>query len=145
MASRGSSSRQADPGKADLSAVTQPKISGSNALMRGILAFFVKIVLLLLMVLAIQFVLSYGYDFGHRIFYSEAMSEPPGRDVIFTVESGESTSSVADRLLAEGLISDTLIYKIQVRFYKKIIIPGVYTLNTSMTSKEILQKLDDGP
>jgi len=145
MASRGSSGRQANPAKAQLSAVTQPKISGPNALLKGVLAFFIKIFLFLLMILAVQFVISYGYDFGHRIFYSEAMSEPPGRDVIFTVESGESTSSVADRLLAEGLISDTLIYRIQVRFYRKIIIPGVYTLNTSMTSKEILQKLDDGP
>ena len=44
-----------------------------------------------------------------------------------------------------GLIRNELAVRIQKMFYDYEIYPGTYTLNTSMTSKEILQVLNEKP
>lgn len=105
----------------------------------------IKLIILLILVLIVQFIISSGYDFGYNLFAAPAMSSPPGREVIFIVEKGESTSDIIDELAEAGLIRDKLSFRCQIVFYDKILQPGEYILNTSMTSKEILLLLNDGP
>ena len=105
----------------------------------------IKLIILLILVLIVQFIISSGYDFGYNLFAAPAMSSPPGREVTFIVEKGESTSDIIDELAEAGLIRDKFSFRCQIVFYDKILQPGEYTLNTSMTSKEILLLLNDGP
>lgn len=105
----------------------------------------IKLIAVLLIVLIFQLVISSGYDFGYNLFAAPAMSSPPGREVTFTVEKGESTSDIIDGLLEAGLIRDKISFRCQIIFYDKILQPGEYTMNTSMTSKEILTYLNGGP
>ena len=65
--------------------------------------------------------------------------------IAFTVEPGESTAEIIDALADAGLIRDKFSFRCQIIFYDKILQPGEYTMNTSMTSKEILLYLNDGP
>lgn len=44
-----------------------------------------------------------------------------------------------------GLIDNELAARFQMKFYEYETVPGTYTLNTSMTSKEILRLLSEGP
>ena len=79
-----------------------------------------------------------GYSFGHAIFSGEGVENAPGRDYTFVIEEGDSVSKVADGLKELGLIEDTLVFRIQQVIYKYNIYPGTYTLNTSMSSREML-------
>ncbi|MGN0294761.1 MAG: endolytic transglycosylase MltG [Lachnospiraceae bacterium] len=105
----------------------------------------VRLIGILLTVLLFHFVISAGYDFGYNLFAAPAMSASPGREVAFTVEQGESTADIIDGLADAGLIRDKLIFRCQIIFYDKILQPGEYRMNTSMTSKEILMYLNGGP
>ena len=82
-----------------------------------------------------------GYEFGHEIFYASSMEEAPGRDMEINVEAGISVSSVGKELEKDGLINNRYSFIIQAMVYEYEIQPGVYTLNTSMTSREILDVL----
>ncbi len=113
--------------------------------MRFALRIGVKFIIILLLVLLVQFVLSIGYDFGYNLFAAPAMSSAPGREITFTVESGQSTSEITANLKEAGLIRDKFAFRCQILFYDKVLQPGEYKLSTSMTSKEILMYLDDGP
>ena len=105
----------------------------------------IRLIMLLFLVLIIQLIISSGYDFGYNLFAAPAMSSTPGREVAFTVKKGESTSKIINDLADAGLIRDKLSFRCQIIFYDKVMQPGEYTLNTSMTSKEILMMLNDGP
>lgn len=82
-----------------------------------------------------------GYEFGHEIFYASAMEAPPGRDMGIQVEAGASVSAVGKTLEEEGLINNQYSFIIQAMVYDYEIQPGTYTLNTSLTSREILDIL----
>jgi len=86
-----------------------------------------------------------GYAFGHEIFYATAVDAPPGKDLEVTIPEeqpdGETISILADL----GLVKSELAVHIQKWFYDYEIYPGTYTLNTSMTSKEMLQLLNEKP
>lgn len=82
-----------------------------------------------------------GYEFGHEIFYASSMEGAPGRDMEITLEPGASVSSVGKRLEKQVLINNQYSFIIQAMVYEYEIQPGTYTLNTSMTSREILDML----
>ncbi len=56
-----------------------------------------------------------------------------------------STAQCMENLERAGLIRDKNIALIQEFFYEYAIYPGTYTLNTSMTVKEILAELNEEP
>jgi cell division protein YceG involved in septum cleavage len=72
------------------------------------------------------------------------MEAAPGTDKVVTITDGQSTGDVAYMLRNCGLIDSELTLQIQKRFYEYEFHPGTYALNTSMTSKEILQVLNEG-
>lgn len=84
-----------------------------------------------------------GYEFGHEIFYATAMDEAPGVDKVVTIPKGQSDAETARMLGQTGLVGNELAFQVQKKFYDYEIYPGTYTLNTSMTSKEILQQLNE--
>lgn len=101
-----------------------------------------------LLIFALVFFLMYegitrGYRFGHAIFAPEAMEEAPGRDYTYTVESGDSLMEVSGELEKEGMIKDRYVFIAQAKFYSYDLHPGTYLLNSSLTSKEMLQMMDE--
>jgi UPF0755 protein len=66
--------------------------------------------------------------------------------VQFTVEPGDSTSAVAQRLQQQGLIRNAQLFRLWAR-YKHLdtgIEPGAYDLKASMTMDAIIKKLQNG-
>lgn len=104
-----------------------------------------KLILYALVILLLAEGITRGYAFGHEIFYSTAMEEAPGRDKVLTVPAGQKESETIRTLKDLGLIDNEFAIQIQMKFYEYKVYPGTYTLNTSMTSKEILQKLNEKP
>lgn len=104
-----------------------------------------KLILYALVVLLLAEGITRGYAFGHDIFYATAMEQPPGRDKSITIPAGQSETETIKTLKDLKLIGNELAVRIQMQFYEYEIQPGTYTLNTSMTSKEILQALNQKP
>lgn len=84
-----------------------------------------------------------GYSLGHEIFAPTAVASAPGSDQEVVIKKGESLTKVAARLEKDGLIQNKLIFVIQSKFYDYDIYPGTYTLNTAMTSKDMLKLIDE--
>ncbi len=83
----------------------------------------------------------YSYHFGYMVFADATMEVSPGRDVSITVEMDDDIMDIGETLERRGLISDSKIFLVQAILleYKDQLLPGVYTLNTSMTSEEMLE------
>lgn len=104
-----------------------------------------KLILYALVILLLVEGVSRGYAFGYGIFHPTAVEAAPGTDYEVTIPKGQSGSETIEMLYDMGLIDSKLTAQVQIRFYEYDIYPGTYTLNTSMTSKEMFQLLNEKP
>lgn len=102
-----------------------------------------KLIVYALVILLLVEGMTKGYAFGHDVFCAKALEEAPGTDKVVTIPKGQTPSETAQLLKDVGLIESELAAVIQMKFYEYDANPGTYTLNTSMTSKEILQALNE--
>ena len=117
-----------------------------NRITTAIITISIKLMVLALLVLLLYEAVVRGFAFGHEIFYAEAAEAAPGRNITFVVKDKETVEKVAGELKKKGLIKNEFAFQFQSRFYDYgNIYPGTYELNTSMTSKEILQELNTEP
>ncbi|MCC8025326.1 MAG: endolytic transglycosylase MltG [Clostridium sp.] len=117
-----------------------------NKITTTIISISVKLIVYALIVLLLYEAVAKGYAFGHEVFYAEAVDEAPGRDVTVQIDQEESVSEAAGLLSKKGLIKSEFAFIFQGKFYDyETVYPGTYVLNTSMTSKEILQMLNEKP
>lgn len=101
----------------------------------------VKIVAVVVAVMLVYRAGSLAFEYGERLFGETAVDAAPGRDVVITIDSGDSVGEVGKTLETAGLIRDKTLFVIQEKLigFKTGIQPGVYTLNTSQTIEQMLQ------
>lgn len=117
-----------------------------NRITTAIISISVKLIVYALIILLLYEAVTRGYAFGHEVFFAEAMEEKPGRDISVTIKPDTSVSEAAKLLTDKGLIKSEFAFIFQSKFYDYgTIYPGEYVLNTSMTSKEVLQALNVKP
>lgn len=115
-----------------------------NKITSTIIMIAVRIIILaVIIVFAIQGV-KWSYNFGHSIFYATSVEEAPGHDVTVTIPEGTSAKEAAKILSSKGLIENEYSAIVQTKFFDYEVKPGTYTLNTSMTTREILKELNEG-
>ncbi len=83
---------------------------------------------------------TFCYDFGYRIFTEKPMESEPGRDIVVQIDADDSAFAIGKMLEQKGLVRDSSLYVAQyyLSAYVNDLLPGTYTLNTSMTTKEML-------
>lgn len=113
-----------------------------NRITGAIIGLSIRLIFLALFILLLHEGVTRGYEFGHEIFYASAVEPAPGRDKTVTVKEGTDLIQTARLLNDRGLIANEYSFIIQARFFNYKINPGSYTLNTSMTSREILQMMN---
>lgn len=81
-----------------------------------------------------------SYNFGYRVFADVAMEVSPGKDVGISIVEGKSVMEIGEILEEEGLVKDAKIFFVQelLSEHHGNLQPGVYVLNTSMNTEEIL-------
>jgi len=111
-----------------------------NKALFGFIKVAFSIMIALIVVIGGIKVCTVGYDFGYRVFTEPAVSKAPGRDVLVQVTDGMSAKELGQLLEDKGLVNDGTLFYIQLKLsaYAKKITPGVYTLNTSMTAKDMM-------
>jgi len=111
----------------------------------AVISISLKMIVAVLVVVLLINVGERTYQFGLQVFNPIPVSQKPGKDMIVIVEEKDSDMDVAKRLESKGLISDAYIFYIQAKLYKAELYAGTYTLNTSMTSEEMLEILSEKP
>ena len=86
-----------------------------------------------------------GYAFGHSIFYAPGIDKAPGVEKTVTLDGTESVSEVGKLLEDIGLIRDHNAFSIQAICYGYETLEGTWKLNTSLSSKEIIDLLGEVP
>ena len=83
----------------------------------------------------------YSYHFGYMVFADASKEPEPGRDIVITAENTEDIMSLGRMLENRGLIEDARIFFVQERLsdYHGKLMPGTYTLNTSMKAGKMLE------
>lgn len=81
-----------------------------------------------------------SYSMGYRVFTEQPMERSPGRDVVVEVAEGVSAHELGIILEEKGLVKDANLFLIQMKLfsYPNKVRPGLYTLNTSQTAKDML-------
>lgn len=99
-----------------------------------------KVVLAIIIVMLVYKWSLTAYEYGQRVFNEPPMTAGNGRAVTVVVEEGESAKEIAEDLEMNGLIRDANLFRVQemLSAYKGKMKPGVYELNTSMTSEEMM-------
>lgn len=106
-------------------------------------SFFGKIVIYILILILIAGI-PFAYQFGHSIFYGSSVDSRPGRNVEVTIDEGTSFSQLADILYGDGIIENKFSFEIQAKFFDIRMHTGDYIFNSSQTSREILEMIDEG-
>lgn len=114
-----------------------------NRITRTIIGICGRLIIYILVLLLLYEGVTKGFAFGHEIFYATAAAREPGLDKTVVIEEGTSVSEAAKLLKREGLIVNEYSFAIQSLFYDYTIHPGTYKLNSSMTSREMLQMINE--
>lgn len=82
-----------------------------------------------------------SYSYGYRIFTEPPVASGKGRDKLVRVESSMGAPDIGQMLEENGLIRDKWLFVLQLKLseYNGKLMPGHYTLNTSMTMHEMMQ------
>ena len=88
-----------------------------------------------------------AYDYGYRVFTEPPLSYGDGRIISVYIEEDSSALDVGEMLQEKGLIRDGRLFMIQELLSENHgkIQPGVYDLNTNMTSQEMLAVIAQEP
>ena len=107
----------------------------------------VKAAVFVYMVMFIIQTASAAYDYGYRVFTEPPLSYGDGRIISVYIEDGDSAKDVGEMLEQKGLIRDGRLFVIQelLSEHHGNIQPGVYDLNTSMTTQEMLEVIAREP
>ncbi len=111
-----------------------------NKVIFKFLSFAFSIMLTLVIIYGTVRVGMTAFDFGYRVFTESPMEQTPGTDVIVTIEDGMDAKEIGELLKEKKLIRDENLFFFQLNLsaYADEIIPGTYTLNTSLTAKEMI-------
>ena len=104
----------------------------------------IKGLLRLLIVICLAIVLVYlgrqSYALGREVFNEQPVDIGEGRSVVVTITDDMSVYDIGRMLRAEGLLTESpMAFRIQefLSEYRGQILPGTYSLKTSMTTRDM--------
>ncbi len=101
-----------------------------------------RVILFALLILIAYTAINLSFRFGYAIFCADSVEEPPGTDVEIVVEKGETIDELAEKLYQDDVIPNEYAFRVQARLYDIGFYPGTYRVNTSMSTKQILEAID---
>lgn len=123
------------------------KKSQSTKAVLDIFGFLLGVLLNIVFYVVVVFVLyqvaATVYEYSYQVFGDRVCEEAPGRDVQITIEDGESTMQIAEKLYMNKIVVNQYTFYLKVRLLEKKIMQGTFWLNTSMTYDEVLAVITD--
>ncbi|MDF2472292.1 MAG: hypothetical protein K0R92_836 [Lachnospiraceae bacterium] len=119
--------------------MTSKQTTSQSAL--KVTSFFVRVLLNIVFYMVVIFIIveasQSAYHFAYSVFGQTTMEAEPGRDIEIQIKSGESTMNVASKLELNRIIENKYSFYVKAKLKKHVIMPGTYTINTSMTYDQI--------
>lgn len=84
-----------------------------------------------------------AYDFTYQLYGPVTVDEEPGREIILQIKNGESSMDVATKLELQRVIVNKYSFYLKGKLQNKVIMPGTYVINSSMTYDEIFDIITD--
>ncbi len=101
-----------------------------------------RVIVIALLILIAYTAINFSFRFGYAIFCADSVEEPPGTDVEIVVEKGETIDELAEKLYEDDVIPNKYAFRVQARLYDIGFYPGTYKVNTSMSTRQILEAID---
>ncbi len=119
----------------------------AKQLVASITETIIKVVIAVFIIMFVYNTAVKAYDFGYRVFAEEPMTTGEGRIISVYVEEGDSAKDVGMNLQEKGLIRDANLFYVQELLSENHgkIKPGIYDLNTSMNSNEMIAIMSAEP
>ncbi len=108
----------------------------------GVIQLMLNVLFYVLAIIVIMRFSTAAYELSYQVFGNVTVHTSPGIDKVVTIEKGASTMEVADMLEEKGLVVDKYSFWIRAKISvndNHPIMPGYYTLNTSMPYETILE------
>jgi len=113
-------------------------------ILRIVAAIAIRVVAYVFLALLLVKGVKASYQFGHDIFFASSVEATPGHDKDVSIPKGASIKEIAEILDENELIDNKVSFIVQSKFFELEPKAGHYTLNTSQTSREMLEILDEG-
>lgn len=116
-------------------------------IIRGFLILLLNAIFYVVVVFGTIEVCKISYSFANEVFGDVMAEPPPGVNKTFVIEEADNSMTIAKKLEQAGIVHNAYSFYIRLRLSqsdKSIIVAGSYELNTSMTYKEILEKIVKG-
>ncbi|NLK03874.1 MAG: endolytic transglycosylase MltG, partial [Clostridiales bacterium] len=84
-----------------------------------------------------------AFNFTYQLYGPVTVDQEPGRDIPIRINKGESSMDIAGKLELNRVIVDKYSFYFKVKLQNKVIMPGTYIINSSMTYDEILDIITD--
>lgn len=105
----------------------------------SILHLILNVIFYVIVIFILVRACTYSYNFAYEIFGSVRVEQAPGTDRVVEVKKGESTMDLATALELKNLVVNKYSFYLRTKLTDQVIIPGTYTLNSSMDYDEILK------
>lgn len=108
----------------------------------------IKIVVIIVVVMFTYKYATQAYDFGYRIFAEQPVTTAENATIISISITEDATAMDIGKVLEEkGLINDARLFYVQEMLsgHHDEMRPGIYELNSAMTSKEMIEVLTAEP
>lgn len=121
--------------------------STSLKLTLKISSFILRLLLNIIFAVTVVIFVIYGsqkaFDFTYQLYGPVTVEQEPGRDIPIQINKGESTMDIASKLELNRVIVDKNSFYFKTKLQNKLIMPGTYRLNSSMTYDEVLDVITD--
>lgn len=116
-------------------------------LIGSVIETIIKVVVAVFLIMFVYDKAMQAYDYGYRIFAEAPLTVGEGRTISIAVEQDESVKEIGEKLQQRGLIRDANLFFLQelVSEHHGQIQPGIYDLNTSMTTEEMITVMSAEP
>lgn len=104
----------------------------------SILQLVLNVIFYLLVIMILLQVGSTVYDFSYQVFGNVAVEAAPGAEREIVIQEEESSMSIARKLEQNKLIVNRYSFYVRAKIDGGVILPGTYTLKSSMTYDNIL-------
>lgn len=111
----------------------------SSFILRGLL----NIIFVIMVVIIVVYGSRTAFNFTYRLYGPVSVEDEPGRTIPIRINKGESSMDIAAKLELNRVIIDKYSFYFKTKLQDKVIMPGTYRVNSSMTYDEILDIITD--
>lgn len=110
-------------------------------------SFILRLLLNIIFAVTVVIFVIYGtqkaFNFTYQLYGPVTVEQEPGRDIPIQINKGESTMDIASKLELNRVIVDKNSFYFKTKIQNKVIMPGTYRVNSSMTYSQVLDIITD--